>query len=137
MVIRLKRKSKTQTEENLIPLINIVFLILVFFLAAGMLRSFNEENIKPAVANFSHNSERPVGPVLIGANGQTTIHGIEYDQSSLLGVLKGRVSLGITSPLPIIADKDLAADKLLEVIETAKMAGIKKIRLITRKRAAP
>lgn len=137
MVIRLKRKNKIHTEENLIPLINIVFLILVFFLAAGMLRSFKEENIKPATANLSHNTERPVGPVLIGTDGQVTIHGIEYDQSSLLGVLKGRVSLGITNPLPVIADKDLAADKLVEVIETAKAAGIKKIRLVTRRRAAP
>jgi biopolymer transport protein ExbD len=137
LVIRLKRKNKRHTEENLIPLINIVFLILVFFLAAGMLRSFKEENIKPATANLSHNTERPVGPVLIGANGQITVHGIEYDQKTLLGILQGRVSLGITNPLPVIADKDLAADKLVEVIETAKMAGIKKIRLVMRRRAAP
>jgi biopolymer transport protein ExbD len=135
--MRLKRKTRNRDEGNLIPLINIVFLILIFFLTAGMLRSFQAENIKPAEANFSKKGERPIGPVLIGSDGQISIHGIEHDEASLLSVLQGRVTVGITKPLPVVADKSLSADKLVEVIEIAKKAGIKKIRLVTQKRSKP
>ncbi|MEJ2227158.1 MAG: biopolymer transporter ExbD [Alphaproteobacteria bacterium] len=135
--MRLKRKTRSQDEANLIPLINIVFLILIFFLAAGVLRSFHEENVSPAEANYSDKGERPIKPVLIGQDGQISVGGVEHDQASLKGVLQGRSTAGITSPLPVVADKNLAAEKLVEVIEAAKMAGIKKIRLVTQKRSAP
>jgi biopolymer transport protein ExbD len=133
LVIRPKRKKKNRNEENLIPLINIVFLILVFFLAAGMLRSFQEEEVRPPEANFER-SKRPVEPILIDADGRITIHGIEHDQLSLRRILLSQASLGAIAPPPIVADRNLPAHKLLDII---KATGIKKIRLITRKRAAP
>ena len=135
--MRLKRKKRSWNGENLIPLINIVFLMLIFFLAAGTLRPFEEENIKPAEANFTNEAVRPSGPVLLSAEGQITIDGVEQDEASLTSILQSRVAAGITSPLPVVADRNLAAGKLVEVIETAKTAGIEKIRLVTRRRTSP
>jgi biopolymer transport protein ExbD len=135
--MKLRHKKQTATnDDNLIPLINVVFLMLIFFLAAGALRPFSEEGVKPATANETGNDERPSGPVLINAKGQVTIKGVEYEFSSLAGLFRHRVTSGQTTPLPIVADRGLTASKLVDVIEAAKAAGIKKIRLVTRRKKA-
>lgn len=134
--MHLKRQKKKRDDENLIPLINIVFLMLIFFLAAGALRPFREDNVEPAEATFTQDGERPMGPVLISPDGQISVGGIEQDQDALKSLLQTRVASGNKSPLPVVADKNLDAEKLVDVIETAKAAGIKKIRLVTRKRSS-
>ena len=132
--MKLRKRSKKRDEENLIPLINVVFLMLIFFLAAGTLRSFQEEGVKPAQASIISNSERLTEPVLISASGQITVKGIEQDEASLVTLFQGRLASGANQPLAIVADRDLPASKLVDVIQAAKNAGIKKIRLVTRKR---
>ena len=82
-------------------------------------------------------AERPSGPVLIGADGQITVGGVEQDEASLTRMLQSRVTSGVVTPLPVVADRKLTAMKLVNVIEIAKTAGIRKIRLVTRKRPAP
>ena len=82
-------------------------------------------------------AERPAGPVLIGADGQITVGGVEQDEASLTRMLQSRVTSGVVTPLPVVADRKLTAKKLVNVIEIAKTAGIRKIRLVTRKRPAP
>ena len=67
--MRLRRKRRQTNDENIIPLINIVFLMLIFFLVAGALRPFQEEGITPAQANAEHEKERPLQPVMIDAEG--------------------------------------------------------------------
>ena len=130
------KKKKAASEENLVPLINVVFLMLIFFLAAGALRPFREEGIKAPQATVSGHDERPLGPVLINASGKVSIKGVEQDKTVLVAFFAARVRSHVTQPLPIVADQHLPAIKLVEVLQAARSAGIKKIRLVTRKRKA-
>ncbi|PLX37871.1 MAG: biopolymer transporter ExbD [Hyphomicrobiales bacterium] len=135
--MRLKRPYKKRDEENLIPLINIVFLMLILFLAAGVLRPFKEGSVSPAESSFSQQGERPMEPVLVDRSGRIFVGGEEHDPASLTSLLQSRRTAGMTNPVPVVADRDLPADQLVDVIEATKAAGVEKIRLVTRRRAMP
>jgi len=57
--MRLQQPQKKPREENLVPLINFVFLMLVFFLVAGSLREFQSRGVKPVEIHQARISEKP------------------------------------------------------------------------------
>lgn len=48
--MRLKRASTNSQHENTIPLINVVFLMLVFFLIAGTIAPSNDHEVNPVTS---------------------------------------------------------------------------------------
>lgn len=122
------KSSASTSDENLIPLINIVFLILIFFLVAATLRPFTARQISPA----SSTSAEKAGPLtytlmieksgkLLFANHPTTIE-----------ELRERAASEPQKPtLTIVADKDLTSEILLKHISSLNSGPFSAIHLIT------
>ena len=132
--MRLDHQDPVPREANLVPLINVVFLMLVFFLIAGSLRPFMVRGVSPAETETAEPGERPQGPIAIDAEGAITAGGEPVAAQDLPALLKARAPLLGDQPLFVIADRALPATVLLDFLEAAKAAGIEKTRLITRRR---
>jgi len=126
-----KPKAKRDGEANLIPLINIVFLLLIFFMLAGSFTQPDLFKIVTPTSSIQQVPEDKILIILISANGRLAIDNEEIE----LSALTSRVSGGrVGEPelrVQLKADASLNAEDLLDVMESVKAAGITQLSLLT------
>jgi biopolymer transport protein ExbD len=131
--MRLKLPVRRTPPENTIPLINVVFLMLIFFLFAGSIARDDARRMEPPVDITEDENIRSTGALIIDRDGHTHAHDTEISVESWLEASK---STGSTDgPLKVAADGDLPADKLEDVLSALSKAGGTNVVLITRKSA--
>lgn len=121
-------EKKKQSEENLIPLINIVFLILIFFLITTVIRPFSAKDIDLAKAAKNDKLSKITHSLVIDKNGSLIANGEFTTIETLADFFVSEVELPQT--VNIIADKELVADKLLEIVGRLGNLKLKNIKLI-------
>ncbi len=123
--MRLKTKPQKRTFENTIPLINIVFLMLIFFLFAGSVGRDDAKNVSPAETQEQSNRELVAGALIIAPDGTMT----QNEQSVIVEEL---IPLeGSKDPLMIVADKALSGQLLAQTLAALTKQGFSNITLIT------
>ena len=134
--MRLKQRTPGRgPEENLIPLINIVFLILIFFLVASTLRSFDPSGLDLTSAQAEADSLTrgrmccsPLRTAGLRWPGKDSRAG-RAGNPRLTAFAKAEPDL----PLLIAPDRALPAKRLVEIANAAKSAGVEQVKLIVRK----
>ncbi|PLX44016.1 MAG: biopolymer transporter ExbD [Hyphomicrobiales bacterium] len=117
--------------ENILPLINIVFLMLIFFLVAATLKPFSELNIAPPVRDGSGQQETIRDTVLVDGQGRISYEGALVTPAELTERLRIRLQMGQMPRLKVLADRKLGAADLVDVLAAATAAGAKHVSLIT------
>lgn len=131
--MRARRGYRRRKGETTLALINIVFLMLVFFLVAGRIA-------RPAPAEMTLarlSSGIPVAPpdtLAIRADGQLFWQGNAASAAPYAAALKPQPG-GVTIAR-LMPDRDLAAETLLQVTRALRLAGASEVRLVGA-RAAP
>lgn len=129
--MRLQQPQRREPPENTIPLINVVFLMLIFFLFAGSVARDDARRIEPPVNILEDETIRSTGALVLDPDGNTFAG---EDQVSVADWLAGQGQEGEgAGPLKIAADGALKADHLEKVLEDLKASGRADIVLITRK----
>ncbi|MCP5160901.1 MAG: biopolymer transporter ExbD [Hahellaceae bacterium] len=126
-------KSRRQSDDdNLIPLINVVFLMLIFFMVAGQIRKSDSLNVQLPKANIEIQAED--SPVRINVLSDARIY---LNQEALsVSELSARLKL-LTAPLPqpvtvrVQIDADLLVSELSSVFDAIRRAGLNRIWLVT------
>lgn len=129
-----------QPAENTIALINIVFLMLIFFLIAGSLTP----PLDPDVDLIDTTDARPVDPPLalfVTSTGELRYQGETVAVSAFVSRLQDEGQPVIVSPadaalsqgpaVRLAADGALPATRLVEVIDELKQAGAGSITIVT------
>lgn len=125
------QRRKT-SGENLVPLINVVFLILIFFLAASIIRPFSDKEIelaKTADKTLAPNLRRLI---FVGEDGPMLQQGVVAAQSELNDAVQSWLGEK-EKPVTVVGDHRLAATQVLDVVETLRRAGIENINLLAQK----
>lgn len=118
-------------DENLIPLINIVFLLLIFFILAGTFVRPDRFEVAPPRSLSPTLAEDQQMTVLLSADGRLAIGGREVDKPELKRLIMDRLSAEPDLQVQLKADQNLAAEKLIDVIESLRAAGLEKLMLLT------
>ncbi|WP_319529805.1 biopolymer transporter ExbD [uncultured Cohaesibacter sp.] len=134
------KAHKRVLPENTIPLINIVFLMLIFFLIAGTVAPPVSPSLNPPTAEQLPQIPPAENAVEILADG-TLVHrgenltleeAIQRFPSSTTDQTANEDGAEIDGTiLHILADKSLTADKLMPVLKAFRAAGHRSIRLVT------
>lgn len=129
--MRLDAPRKKMHEPDLTGLINIVFLILIFFIVAGSLRPYSARDIELSKAPNQTQSAAPRSSLVVQADGQILYHGGTVPFEELKATLEsvGRDETG--RPFVIVADKRADAARLLDIVAIAKSAGATNIAILT------
>jgi len=136
--MRLKKIAPGRAaDENLIPLINIVFLILIFFLVASTLRSFDPAGLDLASARAEAGADQGPNVLMAYAGGRLALAGVEIAPEALPARLTAFARAEPDLPLLIAPDRTLPASRLVELTQAAQAAGIAQVKLIVRKRDEP
>lgn len=137
--------KKQPNEENLIPLINIVFLILIFFLVAATIRPFEARDIKLASSQKHEKGLKVQFALMINKEGTLTFKGKtismadlktlgsdgEADDKSAQNQNSKTPTTTTTKILTLIADKELPAEKLLTIVAKLEATNFTAIKLVT------
>lgn len=118
-------------DDNLIPLINIVFLLLVFFMLAGAFSHPELFEVTPPVSASPVPAEEGGMVVLLGADGRLAVGEREVDKAELRRLITGRLSSGSDLQVQLKTDGHLVAEKLIEVMDVFRDAGVERLHLLT------
>lgn len=131
MRLRVTRERK-QPAENMIPLINIVFLILIFFLVASTVRPFSDREIRLADTSESKGAGAGTRMAVLRRDGSKYLGGELVSEDKLRQQFRAwaaQPERGVT----LVADRSMPAAQLVAVVTLANAAGIKNVKLLTRK----
>jgi biopolymer transport protein ExbD len=123
-------KSTRDSEANLIPLINIVFLLLIFFMLAGRLAPTELMALEPPRSDSLRSAQVTKLVVLVDQGGQIKLEGETLDEETLMDRIALHLADGPQS-LQIKADAGLDAIQLLELLEQMRAAGAEELDLLT------
>jgi biopolymer transport protein ExbD len=129
--MRMRQQHKREPAESTIPLINVVFLMLIFFLFAGSIAKDDARQIEPPLNILEDETIRSTGALIVDPEGKTFSGETEVTVVDWLA--EQEAGEEADGPLKIAADGTLKADALEKVIQDLKAAGRTDIVLITRR----
>jgi biopolymer transport protein ExbD len=114
-----------QPRENIVPMINVVFLLLIFFLMTAQIAPPDPFDITPPNSTSPVAAESP-DVLYIAADGTLAFGALRDD--AVFGALAQRLG---TQPLLIRADAALKAGDLARLLPRLASAGVDEVALIT------
>ena len=130
--MRLPDASRRASEPDLTPLINIVFLLLIFFMIAGTLTVRDALTVTPATATHGEHA-RPARSLVIGADGRLALDGKAMSLAQARAQLAGAAPAGVLFVKP---DRALPAAELLEILgQLDPVEGGYRIELLARRQS--
>jgi biopolymer transport protein ExbD len=124
-----------------VPLINIVFLLLIFFMLAGSLRSVEPFAVElPKASSSEHEpqgkegekqqqqkGEEEASVLFVGANGELALDGRRLDEDALVASLSARSG---GDSLQLHADARIPARRFLPLLDRLRGAGVTELELV-------
>ena len=123
-------KRPRSTEENVLPLINIVFLLLIFFMLAGVLAQNPPFELNsPATAETEGSAQLERQVLAVAADDRLAFAGDPIERDDLAEALADWPD---DKPLQIRADGGLTAASMTGLFAALRRAGISEVDLLTR-----
>jgi len=127
--MRIKIKNQIiKNEDKLLPLVNIIFLLLIFFMLAGVIAKQKElHNVNLASATIEEYIEKDKNTLFINADGTLTLN----DQSVSESLLKEKLMVLKTDNILIAADGSLKSSSLNKILLILSDSKIKSVTLLS------
>ncbi len=121
---------------QLAPMIDIVFLLLIFFIVTWQFsRSETELDVSVPTAEQGEELTRPMGEIIINIleDGAIKVEGVVVDLPQLHDKLKAIAVNFENQPVRIRGDGEVTYQRIVEVIDTCQKAGIWNISFATQR----
>ena len=132
--VPIKTKQTLNNEDNMIPLINVVFLMLIFFMIAGVIRETDNTAIAHPASVNHHPLAKEVITLVVNKDESIMFDQLILNTELLSSQLKQRVNTTQNiSDLYVVlrVDKNLSALALHKVLKSIRKAGLLKVQLLT------
>lgn len=129
-MIRVRSKTIRRKPENTIALINIVFLMLVFFLIAGALTPPMDARTT-LIDTTEADPTRPPDALSIRADGTLIYHGEIITLEKRISELTNGNEEANPPTLRILPDRELPANDLLKIVGASRTLGIGSVLIVT------
>ena len=128
----LTKQKKRARSPNLVPLINIVFLLLIFFMLTGTLKRSDIFDISPPESSTGADAEAPELVLLISRSNKLALNNQNIEFSELNKKLLNIVQKYPLQEVLIKADGKATSGTLSKVINVIREAGIKRAAIVTK-----
>ena len=129
-MIRFPYKEKSTFKLDLIPMINVVFLLLIFFMLTST-TSLQIKKVELPTAKTAEKNSKQFLTVTIDKNGSLELDGKAITIEALPVYLENKVAEKKNAVISIHADKDIEFELFGKVIEFSKQAGASDFMLAT------
>ena len=125
----LRRNREDSDELNISPLIDMIFILLIFFVVTtSFSRETGVEVNKPKASSAQSLSQENI---LIAVTSEGTIHILEkqVDLSQLSMIVKRLVNENPERQAVIFVDRKAPSGEVVDVIDVCNIAGVKKVNI--------
>lgn len=129
--MRIRRPPSPATAENILPMINVVFLLLIFFMLAGALQTADLYEIDPLTSRSEATADQMEAVVLIDRLGRFAFDGVEIDGQSLRDAISAQLALRPEAVVRLKADGRVSTPRVVEMMELMRDAGAERLVLLT------
>ena len=122
-MIRLRKNKKKEFNDsiNLIPMINLIFLLLIFFLLTGVIQKKDEIEVTIPESFFGEKKIELKETLTVRKDGSFLWNNKEVEKEDILSILEN------DSKIIINIDEEASIKKFNELIKLFKMKEIKKV----------
>ena len=126
------RSDGERPEINIAPLMDMVFILLIFFIVTTVfVEETGVEVQRPTAASAENLAKRSILIALTRA-GQIVYGGREYSLSSLRALVRHEIEQE-QMPVIVLVDKAAPSGTLVNVIDECKLAGAKNVSIAARR----
>ena len=126
---RRRDRSKSESEVNLTPMLDVVFIMLIFFIVtASFVKESGIEISRPG-ASTAVRKEKGNILIAISANDQIWMNRRQVDPRALRANIERMHAENPQGSVIIQADKDAKTGLLVQVMDAARSVGVKSVSL--------
>jgi biopolymer transport protein ExbD len=122
---------RTDSDANLIPLINVVFLLIIFFMLAGTFARPDMFDVTPPVSQSADTPDENTLVVLVSASGRIAVGEQDFNLDQLRAKIIERVQANPELHVQLKADEQLPAVQLIDLMDMFRETGLKRLTLLT------
>ena len=125
------QSQERRMDLTVLPMVNVVFLLLIFFMLVGRVGPKEELVISPPLSESGQvESGRPLR-VEINQSGVIAFDGKVIDTTELIVIVTDLLRQDPSTQLQLKADAGLDANSLIRIMETLRLIGVAKLTLVT------
>ena len=128
-----ERRKHYHTHINIAPLIDVVFLLLLFFMLTSHLIQEPAIRVKLPESKTAETKDKEIKAVLITKDSEIYFMDKRVDLKNLQVAIKENLNVGKNS-LRIKADRDVSVGFLVNVIDEVRLSGVKNLNIVTERR---
>ena len=133
--MRYSEPPETGTAIDMAPLIDIVFILLIFFMVTTtFVKDMQLELERPKASSAVSSSSKAIR-FFIDRNGDTYMDGEPVRIWLIQSKLRDLLSTSTNKVVLVVTDEGVPAGKLVEVVDQARLAGAQSVGVATRKEA--
>lgn len=118
-------------EQRILPLVNVVFLLLIFFMLTGRLVADDPFDIAPPRSISDGMPEQRDLLVLVGLDGRLALDGEMIDPAMFKRMVATRLAASTALRVRVKVDNRIDATRLVALLETLRDAGVERLFLLT------
>lgn len=129
--LRFESPPPRSSEERILPLVNVVFLLLLFFMVSGQIAPSDPIEATPPQSSSEDLPESALLQILVDAEGRLAVDGVVVEDSEFEQYVSER--LGEIGPVSIHLKADGAAEAILiiDLMDRLREAGAGDLTLLT------
>jgi len=130
---RRRHRSHDETEINITPLLDIVFIMLIFFIVTTSFVKEKGLEVSRPSSSPPKQVEQKKGPIVIriDAAGNITLQGRVLERGAVQANLEREKAEKPDSPLIIAAHPDAETDALVTILDAAEAVGVAGVSVAT------
>lgn len=124
-------RNTRSIDDAILPLTNVVFLLLIFFMLAGRLAIPEPFTIQPPRSTSDQSADHSGIDVQIGRDGKLALDGDTQSMDALQAAVAERLSQTPETAIRLRADSATRSARVVNVMQHLHAAGARRLRLIT------
>lgn len=129
--MRLSSRTRRRILISLTPMIDVVFIMLIFYMVAGRPTLPDPFEIDPPLSASESLQDPQELIVLVGADGRLALDGTVMPEDRMKSSVADRLSVSESVQVRLKADAQVQATRVIAVMELLREAGVDQLKLLT------
>lgn len=131
--MRLRKKKELESSVDISPLIDMVFILLIFFMVSSTFIKDMQLDLERPGASSATRSSSKVIRVYLDNQAQTYVDGQPVKVWAIQSKLRDLLHSSTEKSVLVVTDETIAVEKLIEVVDQCRMSGAKDVAVATKK----